>query len=139
MTRFWPTPTLRAILAALFLLGLGLQTWTGWIAFKAHQQTHGEPGNALGPNGYVWPWGAALSQLVAFAALAGLLAGQASRTRADDAGELRQTLRRLEGQLAELSRLQEAAVDRQIAPVGGSAPPAGAPGSRSSAPPAGSG
>jgi hypothetical protein len=104
MNRHSTARVLRAGLPALFLLGLGIQTSAGWIVFRNNQQTHGEPGNVLGPSGYMWPWLATLGQLVAFAALAALLAWQAGQSRARQDAELRQTLRRVEARLAELSR-----------------------------------
>jgi hypothetical protein len=108
--------TLGAALGALFLLALGLQTYAGWIVFKAHQQTHGEPGNVLGPSGYLWPWLVATAQVVAFAALAGFLALHLGRMRAAGERERGETLRRIEAQLAALSRPAQ--------PSGAPAPPA---------------
>jgi hypothetical protein len=108
--------TLRAALGGLFLLALGLQTWAGWIVFKAHQQTHGEPGNVLGPSGYFWPWMGATAQVVAFAALAGFLALHLGRTLLAGERERGETLRRIEARLAALSRPAQ--------PSGAPAPPA---------------
>jgi hypothetical protein len=113
MSRLRRIPALSAILALLFLAGLTVQTYAGWIVFKAHQQTHGEPGNVLGPSGYLWPWAAGLAQLIAYAALAALLAQQAgqaaARARGDGEGELRRVLDRHEAILADLSRRLDAA------------------------------
>jgi hypothetical protein len=106
MSRLRRTSTLGAVLALLFLVSLALQTGAGWIVFKAQQQTHGEPGNVLGSSGYLWPWTATLAQIVAFAALAALLALQAGRARAEGEREIRQALRRIEAHLAALSRAE---------------------------------
>jgi hypothetical protein len=96
--------TLSVALGGLFLLALGLQTWAGWIVFKAHQQTHGEPGNILGPSGYLWPWMGATAQVVAFAALTGFLVLHLGRMLRAGERERGESLRRIEAQIAALRR-----------------------------------
>ena len=101
--------TLSVALGGLFLLALALQTWAGWIVFKAHQQTHGEPGNVLGPSGYLWPWMGATAQVVAFAALTGFLVLHLGRMLLAGERERNESLRRIEAQLARESRQPESA------------------------------
>jgi hypothetical protein len=125
--------TLSVALGGLFLLALGLQTWAGWIVFKAHQQTHGEPGNVLGPSGYLWPWMGATAQVVAFAALTGFLVLHLGRMLMAGERERNESLRRIEAQLA--------AQRRPAQPSGGATPPSpeasdGVAGSAGSAGPA---
>jgi hypothetical protein len=56
MGRVWRDYSLSLVLAALFLVSWGLQTWTGWVEFAAQQQGHGQEAEAFGPDGYVWAW-----------------------------------------------------------------------------------
>src|SRR5262245_48765337 len=57
MGRLWRDYSLSLVLAALFLVSWGFQTWTGWVEFTAEQQTHGVEPTVFGPDGYVWTWG----------------------------------------------------------------------------------
>ncbi|MDQ3700089.1 MAG: hypothetical protein M3442_04105 [Chloroflexota bacterium] len=117
MNRLWRNYGLSVALALLFLVSWGLQTWVGWVEFKAHQQTHGEPGNILGPNGYLWRWGHSTLQnwqaeflhLVAVVVLTTFLVRRGSRALKGSEEELRQRLDRIEQQLTELYRLQQSA------------------------------
>jgi len=127
MTQLWRRYSVSIILVALFLTSWGLQTWTGWIEFKARQQTHGEPGNVLGPNGYLWHWGHTTFQnwqseflhLIVFLALVPVIVQQtrcSSRADDDELRRVHQAIRRIEEQLRELrSQNPEARIPRNHA------------------------
>ena len=48
MKRLWSNYNLGIVLAILFLLSWIVQTWTGWVHFKAEQFEHGQSAEVLG-------------------------------------------------------------------------------------------
>jgi hypothetical protein len=55
--RVWRNYGLSIVLAVLFAVSLGLQTWMGWRSYLAEQAEHGQAGSVLGSSGYIWTWG----------------------------------------------------------------------------------
>jgi hypothetical protein len=110
MTRLWRHYGLSIVLAVLFLVSLVIQTWTGWVAFAAEQQAHGETAEAFGAAGYVWHWGEAVFenwqseflQLLTFVVLTAYLIHRGSHESKDTDEEMMAVLRRIEGRLDHL-------------------------------------
>jgi hypothetical protein len=81
MRRFIQNYSLSVVLATVFVACWVLQTWSGWHAFAAEQQSHGETARLFGESGYVWKWLAATMenwqseflQLLAFVTLTSFL------------------------------------------------------------------
>ena len=110
MGRVWRDYSLSLVLAALFLVSWGLQTWTGWVEFVAEQQAHGTVAEAFGPDGYVWAWGQAtfenwqseFLQLLTFVVLTTYLIHRGSHESKDTDEAMQAQLDRIEGRLAGL-------------------------------------
>ena len=100
------------VLLGLFLASWVVQTWTGWIEFKAEQQGQGQAAQVFGPEGYVWAWSAAtfenwqseFLQLLTMVALTSVLIFKGSPESRDSDDEMREALRRIEERLAALDR-----------------------------------
>jgi hypothetical protein len=56
MTQVFKNYGLSIALAALFVVAWIIQSLTGWVAFAADQQAHGEVPQLFGASGYVWEW-----------------------------------------------------------------------------------
>lgn len=97
-------------LLALFLGSWLMQTWTGWVEFRAEQQQNGHTAEIFGDGGYVWAWAQAtfenwqseFLQLLAMVALTSFLIFKGSAESRDGDDETRETLARLERRLDEL-------------------------------------
>jgi hypothetical protein len=93
--RVWRDYSLSLVLAALFLVSWGLQTWTGWVEFVAEQQAHGQAAAVFGADGYVWSWGQAtfenwqseFLQLLTFVTLTSFLVHKGSHESKTDGEE----------------------------------------------------
>jgi hypothetical protein len=100
------------VLLALFLASWVVQTWTGWIEFKAEQHSQGQAAQVFGPDGYVWAWSAAtfenwqseFLQLLTMVALTSVLIFTGSPESKDSDEEMQEALRRIEERLAALDR-----------------------------------
>jgi hypothetical protein len=122
MGRVWRDYSLSLVLAALFLVSWGLQTWTGWVEFVAEQQEHSQAAEVFGPDGYVWSWGQAtfenwqseFLQLLTFVVLTAYLVHRGSHESKDTDEAMQAQLDRIEGRLAALDR----AADRPAAAPG---------------------
>jgi hypothetical protein len=111
MGRVWRDYSLSLVLAALFLVSWGLQTWTGWVEFVAEQQEHGTVAEAFGAEGYVWTWAQAtfenwqseFLQLLTFVVLTTYLIHRGSHESKDTDEAMQAQLDRIERRLASLS------------------------------------
>ena len=112
MGRLWRDYSLSLVLAALFLVAWGLQTWTGWVEFVAEQQTHGQAAAVFGADGYVWSWGQAtfenwqseFLQLLTFVVLTTSLIHRGSHESKDSDEAMQAQLDRIERRLDALAR-----------------------------------
>jgi hypothetical protein len=110
MGRVWRDYSLSLVLAALFLVSWGLQTWTGWVEFVAEQQALGQTADVFGAGGYVWSWGQAtfenwqseFLQLLAFVVLTTYLIHRGSHESKDTDEAMQAQLDRIERRLAAL-------------------------------------
>ena len=121
--------SLSIVLLALFLGSWGLQTWMGWVEFRAEQQAHGEVAHIFGSGGYLWAWGQAtfenwqseFLQLFSFVVLASVLIHKGSPQSKDGQDELKDAIERIELRLADLSRAQRSvSVEQSVPHVNGS-------------------
>jgi hypothetical protein len=118
MGRVWRDYSLSLVLAALFLVSWGLQTWMGWVEFVAEQQAHGQAAAVLGADGYVWSWGQAtfenwqseFLQLLTFVVLTTYLIHRGSHESKDTDEAMQAQLDRIEGRLNALARDEAPAV-----------------------------
>jgi hypothetical protein len=112
MGRLWRDYSLSLVLAALFLVCWGLQTWTGWVEFVAEQHAHDQAAAVLGADGYVWRWGQAtfenwqseFLQLLTFVVLTTYLIHRGSHESKDSDEAMQAQLDRIERRLAALDR-----------------------------------
>ena len=110
MGRMWRNYSLSLVLAALFLVSWGLQTWMGWVEFVAEQQALGQEADVFGPGGYVWSWGQAtfenwqseFLQLLTFVVLTTYLIHRGSHESKDTDEAMQAQLDRIEQRLAGL-------------------------------------
>ena len=117
MGRVWRDYSLSLVLAALFLIAWGLQTWMGWVEFVAEQQALGHAAAVFGADGYVWSWGQAtfenwqseFLQLLTFVVLTTYLIHRGSHESKDSDEAMQAQLDRIERRLA---ALDGAATDR---------------------------
>jgi hypothetical protein len=111
MGRVWRNYSLSIVLACLFLVSWGLQTWTGWVEFVAEQREHEQVAEAFGPDGYVWAWAQAtfenwqseFLQLLTFVVLTTYLIHRGSHESKDTDEKVQAQLDRIEQRLASLS------------------------------------
>jgi hypothetical protein len=116
----WKNYNLSIVLFVLFISSLVLQTWTGWVAFEAEQQQHGQSAEWFGASGYVWDWAQAtlenwqseFLQLLMFVILTAYLIHKGSHESKDTDEEMMAMLRRIEMRLGRLER------GEQPSPVG---------------------
>jgi hypothetical protein len=102
---------LSLVLAALFLVSWGMQTWTGWMKFQDEQKSHGQTAQVFGSGGYVWEWGEAtfenwqseFLQLLSFVVLTSFLIHKGSHESKDSDEEMQSQLNRIERKLSEMS------------------------------------
>jgi hypothetical protein len=100
---------------SLVLLGLFLGSWiahalTGWVAFAADQQSHGQVAQLWGPDGYIWEWldstfenwQSEFLQLFTMVVLTAFLIHKGSHESRDSETEMQVALARIEEQLEEL-------------------------------------
>ena len=110
MRRLWTNYNLSIVLATLFLVCWGAQTWTGWMKFAAEQHEHGQAAELFGPSGYVWDWAQATMenwqseflQLLTFVVLTTFLIHKGSHESKDSDEEMMATLKRIEDRLKAL-------------------------------------
>jgi hypothetical protein len=106
----WRDYSLSLVLAALFLVAWGLQTWMGWVEFVAEQQALGQAAAVFGADGYVWSWGQAtfenwqseFLQLLTFVVLTTYLIHRGSHESKDTDDAMQAQLDRIERRLAAL-------------------------------------
>ena len=104
MKHLWKNYNLSIVLALMFLVCWGLQTWTGWKQFKSEQEEHGQPAAIAGDSGYIWKWGAATMenwqseflQLLTFVVLTSFLIHRGSHESKDTDEEMMAMLQRIE-------------------------------------------
>jgi hypothetical protein len=131
MGRVWRDYSLSLVLAALFLVSWGLQTWTGWVEFVAEQQALEQEAAVFGAGGYVWSWGQAtfenwqseFLQLLAFVVLTTSLIHRGSHESKDTDEAMQAQLDRIERRLAALDGA--GAVGAATARADGTGAPAG--------------
>ena len=100
------------VLLGLFLVSWVVQTWTGWIEFKAEQQGQGHAAQVFGSDGYVWAWSAAtfenwqseFLQLLTMVALTSFLIFKGSPESRDSDDEMQEALRRIEERLTAMDK-----------------------------------
>jgi uncharacterized protein DUF6766 len=108
----WRNYGLSITLVVLFVFSWGLQTWMGWMEFVSEQATHSQPAQAFGDDGYFWRWGQAtfenwqseFLQVFTFVVLTTFLVHQRSHESPDADADTEAALRRIEAQLALLTR-----------------------------------
>jgi len=112
MAKLWRDYNLSIVLAALFLLSWGLQTWMGWGEFSAEQQTHGQTPQVFGADGYIWTWGRStfenwqseFLQLLTFVVLTTYLVHKGSHESKDTDDKMEAQLDRIEQRLGQLEQ-----------------------------------
>lgn len=112
MRRLWTNYNLSIVLAALFLISWAIQSWTGWMHFRAEQLDHGQTAGVFGPSGYVWQWAAAtfenwqseFLQLLTFVILTAYLIHRGSHESKDTDEQMMAALKRIERRLEALER-----------------------------------
>ncbi len=110
MKRLWTNYNLSIVLAVLFLASWAVQTWTGWVHFRAEEAAHGQIPQFFGSSGYVWEWAAAtfenwqseFLQLLTFVVLTSFLIHKGSHESKDTDDEMMAVLRRMEHRLEAL-------------------------------------
>jgi len=108
----WRDYGLSITLVVLFLGAWALQTWTGWVEFRAEQAAHGEVAEAFGDAGYVWSWAQAtfenwqseFLQVFVFIVLTTFLVHRHSHESPDTDYETEASLRRIEAKLDDLGK-----------------------------------
>ena len=125
MKQLWRNYNLSIVLATLFLVSWGVQTWTGWRTFSAEQAQHGQSAQVFGQDGYIWEWGEAtfenwqseFLQLLTFVVLTTYLIHRGSHESKDTDDQMHQQLDRIEQRLTQLTdnhattALRDASVD----------------------------
>ena len=112
MAKLFKDYGLSVVLAVMFLFAWTMQTWTGWVAFKDEQKSHGQPAHIFGDGGYVWKWSAATMenwqseflQLLTFVVLTSYLIHKGSHESKDSDEEFKRRLDRIEQRLKELKK-----------------------------------
>jgi hypothetical protein len=115
MKKFWQNYNLSIVLFFLFLVSWVIQTYTGWMDFRADQQQHGELAQWFGESGYIWRWGAAtfenwqseFLQLFTMVVLTSFLIHKGSAESRDSDDRMEQTLQRIEQKLDELRQKEQ--------------------------------
>ncbi|MFP5343622.1 MAG: DUF6766 family protein [Candidatus Limnocylindria bacterium] len=115
MRRLWHGYGLSLTLAAMFLVAWALQTWTGWVEFRAEQLAQGRAAAAFGPDGYVWGWAQAtfenwqseFLQVFVFIVLTTFLVHRHSHESPDADYDTEASLRRIEAKVDALERRLE--------------------------------
>jgi hypothetical protein len=110
--RIWRNYGLSITLAVLFLCSWAIQTWTGWIEFVSEQESHQQPAQAFGPDGYVWRWAQAtfenwqseFLQVFVFIVLTTFLVHRKSHESPDTDYEMEASLRRIEAKIDGLEK-----------------------------------
>jgi hypothetical protein len=126
MKTLWRDYNLSIVLASLFLVSWGFQTWAGWHRFAAEQEAHQQVAELLGPSGYVWEWLSATMenwqseflQLLTFVVLTAFFIHRGSHESRDSDDEMKAMLQRIEHRLATLNESRNAASDRLTASHG---------------------
>lgn len=111
----WKNYNLSIILVSLFVLCWILQTWTGWVEFRAEQQTRHEPAQWLGDSGYIWGWlrstmenwQSEFLQLSAFVILTAYFIHKGSHESKDTDDEMMEILKNIERRLKALEHTRE--------------------------------
>jgi hypothetical protein len=125
MVRLWSNYNLSIVLALLFLASWLLQTWTGWMHFRAEQFEHGQTADIFGQSGYVWQWAAAtfenwqseFLQLLTFVVLTSFLIHRGSHESKDTDDEMMALLKRIEKRLKELEGSERASAGKDSRPA----------------------
>jgi hypothetical protein len=112
MRRLWDDYALSIVLVGLFLVSWALQTWMGWVEFVSEEEAHGAVATAFGNDGYFWSWGQAtfenwqseFLQVFTFVVLTTFLVHRRSHESPDADADTEAALRRIEAQLAQLTR-----------------------------------
>lgn len=97
MTKLWKNYSLSIVLAVLFVLSWGIQTYAGWQKFVFEQKEKGHSAHVLGEDGYVWDWAQAtfenwqseFLQLLSFVVLTSFLIHKGSHESKDGDEELK--------------------------------------------------
>ena len=115
MKQLWKNYNLSIILFLLFAVSWVLQTCTGWVAFAAQQQEHGQIAELFGSSGYIWEWAQATMenwqseflQLLTVVVLTTSLIHKGSHESKDTDDEMMAVLRRIEKRLGKLENSQQ--------------------------------
>jgi len=102
---------LTIVLATLFVVAWGLQTYAGWERFVAEQSEHNESAFVFGQGGYVFEWLAATMenwqseflQLLSFVVLTSFFIHRGSHESKDSDDQMQEQLDRIERKLEELA------------------------------------
>jgi hypothetical protein len=111
MKKLWRDYNLSIVLAALFLAAWAGQTYSGWVRFRADQETHGRGAQVWGADGYLYDWLEATLenwqsewlQLLTFVILTAYLVHKGSHESKDTDEEMQEALRRIEEKLDDLT------------------------------------
>ncbi|HKZ03884.1 MAG TPA: DUF6766 family protein [Methylomirabilota bacterium] len=131
MKTLWRDYSLSIVLAGLFVVSWGLQTWAGWHRFAAEQEAHQEVAEVFGASGYVWEWLSATMenwqseflQLLTFVVLTASLIHRGSHESKDSDDEMKGMLQRIEQRLGSLDDSRRS--PRVVSTAGGGADGAG--------------
>ena len=112
MKNIWSNYNLSIVLFFLFLGSWILQTYAGWMEFRAEQADMNHTAQWLGPSGYFWVWTRAtfenwqseFLQLLTFVSLTSFLIHKGSPESRDGDDQMRAALKRIEHKLVELEK-----------------------------------
>lgn len=120
MRHLWKNYNLSIVLCGLFLVSWAVQTWAGWMNFRADQLGHGQTAEIFGASGYIWKWTAAtfenwqseFLQLLTFVVLTAFLIHRGSHESKDTEEEMMALLKRIDSRLATLESAAQTPVKR---------------------------
>jgi hypothetical protein len=120
MRRFWTNYNLSIVLFFLFAASWAVQSWTGWMSFRAEQFEHGQAAEIFGASGYIWKWAAAtfenwqseFLQLLTFVVLTAYLIHKGSHESKDTDDEMMAILKRIEQRLHTLESAAQTTAKR---------------------------
>lgn len=112
MARLWKNYSLSIVLAVLFIVSWGIQTYAGWQKYSNEQiEKHQKP-EVFGQQGYVWDWAAAtfenwqseFLQLLSFVVLTSFLIHKGSHESKDGDEEMKALILDIRNRLDRLEK-----------------------------------
>ncbi|MBX9573755.1 MAG: hypothetical protein K2X77_32965 [Candidatus Obscuribacterales bacterium] len=107
MTQFLKNYSLSIVLAILFIVSWGIQSFAGWQRYASEQKEKGQQATIMGSDGYVWEWSEAtfenwqseFLQLLTFVVLTSFLIHKGSHESKDGDEELKQMIGQIQKRL----------------------------------------